>query len=1024
MCSAYGQKKTHSERLDPYPPAVQQKMFELQPGFVIELVASEADGIVNPIDLTFDDAGRLWTQTARMYPLDPVNDLSWGALQELLEDQAKQDSYPGFKRVKDLYEGKVKGDDEILILDHLYDDEVVTVNSWARGLAIPMSILPYKDGVVVAQGSEMIYLKDGDGDGMVDQRKAVLKGFGFTDTHTMAHTLIKGPGGWLYFSQGALNKGEVYATESDAKLRIDYSKIVRFKPDGQAIELVNAGLNNIWGVQLRSNGQWYGIEANDLGYSVVPMEGGTAYPGIGNDKLRSYQPFMPRLHEFRVGGTGLSGLAFADDESGSFPSTFENVALLANPITNAINAVRIIRKPDGRVEAEVLPDLLKSTDDWFRPVNLEFGPDGCLYIADWYNKIVSHNEVTTSHPDRDKSHGRIWRIRHVDQKPRRIPNFYTLSPDDLIDYLTAPSLWMKRAAWNQIDERSIGETKHLTSALLALLEDDDQTEVTRIHALWSLESIGQIDVELWRDILQSAPDNLKREAIRSLSQLVVEPVEYYDLLKILAEDDNPQIRAQVLRTLGEFSDLDFEGIGILVQACKVALSGNDMGGSYERRFERYLARKALESYPVKLTQFLDREFYFDHPKENVLWAIAALPDRFRSLYFIHLWQNLSLDRFSPEMFIEISNMLDENRVYRLVDTVFQNPKYSREYLNYMVEYKSNIRDTSLARMMEPVVLASLESEDDVELALKVISLWKMEKANEGVLTLFNSGQTSERHLDLIIQAMKNNAKSNIDIFASISSDPSIHRQYRLKALQVVSNADIDRGGKLALSYLEKAGKRDRASFVKEMATSVNGCGILLNLLDEKVLVEGDIPIEVAERMKSSRPDDARSVELYGKLLQANQKKNPVKEEIDIAIEKVNSHSANLENGKILFKTCLMCHSVGGKGVNFGPALDGSAYRSVEAIVTALIDPDAAVESGYAVYRVEKGDGSNLQGYLISQNDNGVTLGFMGGGETFIPQSEIVQQGFLQGRSFMLRNLIAGYSDQELADLVGYIQSLK
>lgn len=224
-------------------------------------------------------------------------------------------------------------------------------------------------------------------------------------------------------------------------MKIDYSKIARLSLDAKKLELVSSGLNNIWGFQLRGNGQWYGSEANDLGYSVAPMEPGSGFPGIGNERLSPYQPFIPTLHEFRVGGTGISGTAFADDISGSFPDEYKNVAFLANPITSSINAVQIVRNPDGTVSAKHVPDLLTSEDDWFRPVNMEFGPDGSLYIADWYNKIISHNELPTTHPDRDKSHGRIWRIRHVSQKPRVILDFNQVKTEELVNHLKSPSLW-------------------------------------------------------------------------------------------------------------------------------------------------------------------------------------------------------------------------------------------------------------------------------------------------------------------------------------------------------------------------------------------------------------------------------------------------------------------------------------------------------------------------------------------------------------------------------------------------------
>ena len=509
-------KKTHSSRTAILSPQEELSGFNVPEGFVVELVASEKDGVVNPIHMAFDDAGRLWTQTAEMYPLDPVSDIAWRDLLKLMDDPAAQEKDPNFRRILDLYRGKTKGKDKILVLSGLYEKNNVKTNVWADGLAIPQSILPYKNGTYVAQGSELFFLEDTDNDGKSDKRTPLFTGFGFTDTHTMAHVLVRGPGDWIHFSQGALNKGEVSSLKSDAKIRLDFSKIAKFSMDAKKIELVNAGLNNIWGFKLRGNGQWYGMEANDLGYSVVPMEPGTGFPGIGMQRLRPYQPFMPELHKFRVGGTGMSGVAFADDLEGSFPSEWKDVAFIANPITSEINAVKIVRNEDGSVSAELLPSFLTSDDDWFRPVNMEFGPDGCLYIADWYNKIVSHNEVATSHPDRDKSHGRIWRIRHKSQKPREIPNFYEVKTSELVGYLKSPSIWAKRAAWHQITDRPIGETKALTKDLVQLVTDGQQDEITRIMALWSLEGISHYDQELMKTLLATQYDNLRREAVRAL----------------------------------------------------------------------------------------------------------------------------------------------------------------------------------------------------------------------------------------------------------------------------------------------------------------------------------------------------------------------------------------------------------------------------------------------------------------------------------------------------------------------------
>ena len=160
-------RKTFSQRTKINSPEEELAGFRVPEGFVVELVASERDGVINPIDLTFDDAGRLWTQTARMYPLDPVADIGWRDLLKLMDDPQAQEQNPDFKNRLDLYRGETKGQDKILILSNLYNDAAVKTIVWADGLAIPQSILPYKNGSYVVQGSELFFLSDTNNDGKI-----------------------------------------------------------------------------------------------------------------------------------------------------------------------------------------------------------------------------------------------------------------------------------------------------------------------------------------------------------------------------------------------------------------------------------------------------------------------------------------------------------------------------------------------------------------------------------------------------------------------------------------------------------------------------------------------------------------------------------------------------------------------------------------------------------------------------------------------------------------------------------------
>src|SRR5665811_1167749 len=166
----------------------------------------------------------------------------------------------------------------------------------------------------------------------------------------------------------------------------------------------------------------------------------------------------------------------------------------------------------------------------------------------------------------------------------------------------------------------------LIPILISILSDSDNDEVTRIHALWSLESLSHFNEKAIFELLTEAPDNLKREAIRSLITFRPSLNELTSILQELIQNNNPQIRSQVIRTLEYYGQSNPESIQILVQASKPELEGNKMGGAYERKFERYLARRALENYPAGLSNFLNSPAASEAPVSNRLWALLALPE--------------------------------------------------------------------------------------------------------------------------------------------------------------------------------------------------------------------------------------------------------------------------------------------------------------------------------------------------------------------------------------------------------------
>src|SRR6266536_3537960 len=492
----------------------EQATFTVPAGFQIDWVAAEPDG-GKFVAISFDHAGRMWTMTAFEYPLDA--------------NETPAEAKALFTR---------GGRDRVLVFDTPTAPGRQKSRTFAEGLAIPLGLLPYKNGAFVQYDGEIRFYQDTDGDGRAGRFEPVLTGFGIEDSHLFPHQFTRAPGGWILMAQGAFNYSKVQSGMGDVT---DYNKtkLARFTPDGQRFEIIGWGPCNIWGLVLDRLGEMFIQEANDQGWPMMPFLEGASYPLCGDDVPRPYSPPFPKLGEREMGGTGLSGLALSEGGD-SFPGEYRDVFYIANPITGMIQAIRLHRgvSSSRREEAQTslpksqslvtsaatigddsngwrlehLPDFIRCGDPWFRPVAIQFGPDGCLYIVDWYNKVISHNEVPRNHPERDKTRGRIWRVRHESQLARiNAPNLYKASGKELLIHLRAANTWEVNAAWQEIVDRRDGS---LAPQLVKIVMDDGQSNDLRIRALWSLEGLGQVEMKHLEKFAAGKHRALRKEALR------------------------------------------------------------------------------------------------------------------------------------------------------------------------------------------------------------------------------------------------------------------------------------------------------------------------------------------------------------------------------------------------------------------------------------------------------------------------------------------------------------------------------
>jgi len=355
-------------------PEVEKSTFVVDDGWKAELFAGDP-AMAKPIHMNFDNHGRLWIASSETYP------------------QIK----PG-----------EPSNDKILILeDSDKDGKTDRTIVFADGLLIPTGVLPANDSdtasAYVVNSDQLLYLRDTDGDLVADEKKVVLAGFGTEDTHHLLHSLRWGHDGWIYMNQSIYIHSHIETPWGVE--RLNGGGIWRFHPETKRLEIVVRGFVNPWGVHFDRYGQMFatdGAYGEGINYT---FEGSVFVTAVGAKRILSgLNPGSPKHCGLEI----LSGNHWPESIRGSM-------------VTNDFRAHRVCRfkvsEDRSGYESVQQAELIKTPHVAFRPIDAKQGLDGALYIADWYNPIIQHGEVDFRDPRRDRTHGRIWRLTHKDQKP-------------------------------------------------------------------------------------------------------------------------------------------------------------------------------------------------------------------------------------------------------------------------------------------------------------------------------------------------------------------------------------------------------------------------------------------------------------------------------------------------------------------------------------------------------------------------------------------------------------------------------
>ncbi len=826
----------------PLTPEEERASFVVPAGFAIDLVASDPD-LAKVVDVSFDDMGRMWAVTAVEYPVDA-------------------NETPG---AGDIY--NTEGRDRVLVFETPCASGVQKPRTFASGMVMPMSVLAIKDGVLVAQGSKIFLMRDSDSDGTADQRQVVLEGFGIQDSHLMPHRMIRGPGGWIYVMQGAFNSSRV-VTKSGAIVPFDQCKVGRFKPDGSSFEVVGTGLNNIWGFVIDTRGQMWIQEANDLGYPVVPFHLGASYPGIGDHRDKPYSPWFPPLSRFEMGGTGLSGLALSEDANG-FAAPYDGAMILANPIARSIQAIRVTEH-DGVHDLEKLPDLVTTSDAWFRPIAIHYGPDGALYIVDWYNKIISHNEVPRTDPGRDKTHGRIWRLRNESQAPAAVADVEHAPDAKLLEHLRAKSTWEARAAWHQIADRQVSG---LTPQLAEMVHEKNLSTRVRLLALWSLEGLGHALETIDTGLIADADVAIRREAIRARGEARSAAGGALTELHPLSKEIDATVRQAAIRAFDQVQVLAADDLGALLNLAQPALEiptpnpeprlrTNEVERQYLREFERSLIRSVLEKHRAQLEEFLasadGRAFGFE---SRALACLALEPDK-AAAGLAEIVSNLTRPPSAEEIRI-LASASQMPEVKTCFEGLLANGTKRDMVLASLLAVSDRLQGLDLSAPIAKAVREELAAKNDEasrDRCVKIAAAFRVRELEPEIVAIARAATNAARRV-ACVRALTEIGSGDVALFRELAIGAVPGEELQRSCVVAIAESKDPRATAALVELWPTLASTLRKRALDTLTGSNEGAASLLAAIDADEILPSELDGEVLTRLSARFAGDARLAKL-------------------------------------------------------------------------------------------------------------------------------------------------------------------
>ena len=950
------------------------KAFSVAEGLSVNLFASEANGLTSPLNLRWDSQGRMFVTVTTTYP--------------------------------HVFPGDIPNDKIIMLEDSDNDGVADQSTVFAEGLNIPTGIEIGNGGVYVGQNTEILFLKDTDDDGKADQRTVLYGGFGNGDSHQTINSFVWSPGGELYFGHGDGCESRVETSWGISSLF--NAGYYRMRPRrGQLIPFLEGhmGAGNPWGTAFDRWGQAFGVDG----------AGGVSWLTAGLVSTTH------RKRLKRIGNPGgYCGVAYV--ESSHLPDALQHNFLLGDFKPNRVSRFALRREGAG-FEVEWKEPLLKSSHRNFRPVDVRVGPDGAVYVVDWYNPITCHQDDAYRHPNRDKAHGRIWRVSS-DRAVLPNPQLGGAALPAVLEQLKSPEHWNRYHAKRELTERDPDEVAHALDAWVSRL--DTKHKEYEFHVFQALGAYATIEVvrpALLNRLLNAGNAKARAWATRLVGRWHDRLDHPLELLAARAQDAHPRVRMEAVIACSEIHQ---------PQSITVAASvlDSDRDEWIDYAFEQAVHALRPQWQPALQAGRLS----FLKPQH-----LAAVLNRVGGGEAVeqlrHLVRSRNLDAETRTGAVEA--LLAAGAKEDLVEFALERDaytsegQYNAEQHAAAMEILAGVAGSRQAPEAAAELVRTLLSSKSAGMrrsAIDVAAEWQLRELVQDIYSMAVSRKEElvVREAALHAIARLDDQKSRTLLAATIAETDDI-RLYAA-VVRAWTHTDLDAAAEAAIRLFGRTDLREpeRNATLQAFLRRSGGAESLAKATGRSKLSQESASALIRSMFAAGRSDQNLFTAL-SRVLGASLKTPDYSPRL-VAQLVSDSNRGSVENGRHLFQSmaCASCHRISGNGGDIGPDLTAiGTTLSKERIAEEVMWPARQVKEGYSMIVVVTLDGRVHTGIeRAGRGDNNKQLHLLDPVTKeiqTIPVAEIEERR--QSGSPMPAGLTSLLTQQQRADLLAYLVQL-